>query len=260
MTQGTRNVLAAAKGAGVERFVLMSALGTTATTKDVVPYFGAKWAMEQDTIGVGARVHDLPPELRVRPRRCARDVHETGPLLAGRHRDRLRAGSRIQPIWIDDVAEHFARALDTPAAANKTFEIGGPDIVTWDELYRTIAKVLGKRACLVHIPALLARTGARAHPVGPRRAADHRPGRDDRSRRQRRHEHRCRPHLPAPARPARRPDPPRRPEPRLSLLLLLVAAHQRMVQLVERELAADGVDANGYGVAQPDRRPRSSCA
>src|SRR5262245_17952354 len=36
------------------------------------------------------------------------------------------------------------------------------------------------------------------------------------------------------------------PERRLSLLLLLVAAHQRMTQLVEIELAADGVDANGY--------------
>src|SRR6476659_1417543 len=36
------------------------------------------------------------------------------------------------------------------------------------------------------------------------------------------------------------------PERRLSLLLLLVAAHQRMAQLVEQELAADGVDPNGY--------------
>src|SRR5579885_2190711 len=38
------------------------------------------------------------------------------------------------------------------------------------------------------------------------------------------------------------------PERRLSLLLLLVAAHQRMAQLVERELAADGVESNGYAV------------
>jgi DNA-binding MarR family transcriptional regulator len=30
--------------------------------------------------------------------------------------------------------------------------------------------------------------------------------------------------------------------------LLLVAAHQRMTQLVERELAADGVDSNGYAL------------
>jgi len=32
------------------------------------------------------------------------------------------------------------------------------------------------------------------------------------------------------------------------LLLLLVAAHQRMTQVVERELAADGVESNGYAV------------
>ena len=38
------------------------------------------------------------------------------------------------------------------------------------------------------------------------------------------------------------------PERRLSLLLLLVAAHQRMTQVVERELAADGVESNGYAV------------
>src|SRR6478609_3503327 len=38
------------------------------------------------------------------------------------------------------------------------------------------------------------------------------------------------------------------PERRLSLLLLLVAAHQRMAQVVERELAADGVESNGYAV------------
>src|SRR5437763_1201832 len=36
------------------------------------------------------------------------------------------------------------------------------------------------------------------------------------------------------------------PERRLSVLLLLVAAHQRMAQLVDRELAADGVEADGY--------------
>jgi DNA-binding MarR family transcriptional regulator len=34
--------------------------------------------------------------------------------------------------------------------------------------------------------------------------------------------------------------------PQLSLLLLLVAAHQRMTLLVERELARDGVESNGY--------------
>jgi DNA-binding MarR family transcriptional regulator len=36
------------------------------------------------------------------------------------------------------------------------------------------------------------------------------------------------------------------PEKRLSTLLLLVAAHQRMARLVDRELAADGVESDSY--------------
>jgi len=161
MTGGTRNVIAAAKNAGIERLVLMSALGTTSTTKDLVPYFGAKFAMEQDTVASGLEYTIFRPSF----------VFGRGGALAT-FMKQIRyspvvtvIGSgrqQIQPIWIDDVAEHFARALDTPAVANKTFEIGGPDIVTWDELYRTIARVLGKRRALAHVPAGLARSGARA--------------------------------------------------------------------------------------------------
>ena len=161
MTHGTQNVIAAAKGAGIERFVLMSALGTTVTTKDVVPYFGAKFAMEQDTVASGLEYTIFRPSFVFgRGGALATFMKQVrySPVVSV-----IGSGQgRVQPIWIDDVAEHFARALDTPAAANKTFEIGGPDIVTWDELYRTIAKVLGKRRALAHIPAGLASTGARA--------------------------------------------------------------------------------------------------
>jgi len=161
MTGGTRNVIAAAKNAGIERLVLMSALGTTSTTKDLVPYFGAKFAMEQDTVASGLEYTIFRPSFVFgRGGAIATFMKQVrySPVVtvigSGRQ--------QIQPIWIDDVAEHFARALDTPAAANKTFEIGGPDIVTWDELYRTIARVLGKRRALAHVPAGLARSGARA--------------------------------------------------------------------------------------------------
>jgi len=68
---------------------------------------------------------------------------------------------RSQPIWVEDVAAYFARAIDNPQAANRTFEIGGPDVVTWNELYERIARVLGKRRRLVHVPFGVARTGAR---------------------------------------------------------------------------------------------------
>ena len=47
MSQGTRDLVAAAKEARVSRFVLMSALGTTEESKDLVPYYRSKWDMEQ---------------------------------------------------------------------------------------------------------------------------------------------------------------------------------------------------------------------
>ena len=47
MVDGIRDLLAAAKDGGVRRFVHMSALGTTEATKDLVPYYGAKWENEQ---------------------------------------------------------------------------------------------------------------------------------------------------------------------------------------------------------------------
>ena len=44
MVEGTRTCSRLAKEGGAERFVHMSALGTSEETKDLVPYYGAKWA------------------------------------------------------------------------------------------------------------------------------------------------------------------------------------------------------------------------
>jgi len=52
--------------------------------------------------------------------------------------------------------------VDKPDAANRTFELGGPDTVDWNELYLTIADVLRKRRRLLHVPLRAARAGARA--------------------------------------------------------------------------------------------------
>jgi uncharacterized protein YbjT (DUF2867 family) len=161
MTQGTADLLAAAKDARVERFVLMSALGTTETTKDTIPYFASKWAMEQETARSGLEYTIFRPgfvfgrdggalPLFIKQVKYSPVVTVIGSGL-----------QRIQPIWVDDVAEYLARGVDQPQAANRTFEIGGPDVVTWNELYLKIAKVLGKRRKLVHVPSSLARAGAR---------------------------------------------------------------------------------------------------
>jgi NADH dehydrogenase len=140
----------------------MSALGTSETTSGTVPYFTAKWQMERAVVESGLEHVVFRPSFVfgrdggvlptfIRQVRYSPVVTVIGSGL-----------QKSQPIWVEDVAEHFARAIDSPQAANRTFELGGPDIVDWNELYLTIAKVLGKRRRLVHVPLGAARTGARA--------------------------------------------------------------------------------------------------
>ena len=159
MTQGTRDLLSAAQEAGVRRFVLMSALGTTEETKDLVPYYGAKWQMEQAVKGSGLEYVIFRPSfvfgtdggILVTFRKLAR-APVTGVIGSGRQ--------RIQPIWVEDVAEYFARAVDEPAVANQTFELGGPDVVTWDEFWVRLKQALGVRRPTVHVPVWFMRASA----------------------------------------------------------------------------------------------------
>jgi uncharacterized protein YbjT (DUF2867 family) len=159
MADGTRSLIEAARDAGVERFVLMSALGAAEPTPQTVPYFRAKWAMEQELKGSGLEHTIFRPSFvfgngGALPTFVAQVRYSPFVTVIGNGRQ------RSQPIWVDDVAAYVTKALDHPQAANRTFELGGPDIVDWDELYRLIAEVMGKTRRLVHIPFVLAAAGA----------------------------------------------------------------------------------------------------
>ncbi|HET7045401.1 MAG TPA: NAD-dependent epimerase/dehydratase family protein [Gaiellaceae bacterium] len=160
MTRGTRDLLAAAREAGVARFVQMSAAGTSMETAGLVPYFRAKWDSEQAVLAAGLEHVIFRPSFvfaadgGVLPMfiRQVRWSPVTPVVGSGVH--------RVQPIWAGDVAAYFAAAVESPAAANRIFELGGPDVVSWNELYERIAKVLGKRRVRVHLPTGLLRAGA----------------------------------------------------------------------------------------------------
>jgi NADH dehydrogenase len=161
MEQGTRDLVAAARDAGVERFVLMSALGTDESTKDLVPYYHAKWDMEQTVAASGidhvifrpsfvfARDGGILPTFR----RLAR-VAPVTPIIGS-------GDQKIQPIWIDDVAAYFAASVEQSEATNRTFELGGPDVVSWNELWDRLRAALGiRRRPTLHVPTPLMRMNA----------------------------------------------------------------------------------------------------
>jgi NADH dehydrogenase len=73
-----------------------------------------------------------------------------------------RGETRFQPVSVYDVARIFGDALEKPETIGKTFEVGGPDVLTLNEIYREIATVLGKRRKpLVHLPLWWGRLLAR---------------------------------------------------------------------------------------------------
>jgi NADH dehydrogenase len=138
----------------------MSALGTTAETKDVVPYFGAKWAMEQDVKASGIPYVIFRPSFIFAKDGGILPTFATIAKLAPVTPITGSGAQRIQPIWADDVAAYFSKAVDLDAATNRTFELGGPDAVTWNEFWKRLKQARGSRRPSFHVPMGLMRLNA----------------------------------------------------------------------------------------------------
>ena len=160
MEQGTRDLVAAATEAGVRRFVLMSALGVDEQTKELVPYYHAKWEMEQTVRDSGIEHVIFRPSFIFGPGGGALQQFGRIAKLAPVTPIVGPGTQRIQPIWIEDLAAYFAAGVDKPEAAGRTFELGGPDIVTWNELWSLLKSTLGKRRPSIHLPFGLIRIQA----------------------------------------------------------------------------------------------------
>jgi len=62
--------------------------------------------------------------------------------------------TRCQPIAITDVLYYLVKALNQPLAFNKTFEIGGPDTMTFKEMLLTYARLRGLKRWIWTVPVL----------------------------------------------------------------------------------------------------------
>jgi uncharacterized protein YbjT (DUF2867 family) len=160
MVEGTRDLLAAARDAGVKRFVHMSALGTSEETKDAVPYYWAKWENEQQVRGSGLPYVIFRPSFVFGPDggilptfvKLAKLTPVTPIVGTGRQ--------RIQPIWADDLAKFFAEAVERDDVADRVFELGGPDVVSWNEFWDRLKRVRRIRRPAIHVPIGLMKINA----------------------------------------------------------------------------------------------------
>lgn len=153
--RGTVNLVAAAKRSGARRFVYISGAGAAPDADK--HWFRLKWQAEETIRGSGLTYTIFRPSWVYGPR----DVSLNRFLGLSRFLPFVpifgSGKQRMQPVYVEDVARAVADSLENPAAENATFEIGGPDVMTMDEVVQTALQVLGRRRFLLHSPAALAK-------------------------------------------------------------------------------------------------------
>lgn len=156
--QGTRNVLAAARAAGVSgRFVYLSAIGSDASAAS--EYSTTKARAEQAVKESGIPYTIFRPSVLLGP--DGEFVHQMEDLMRKPPLSPFappfvpvpgNGKNRFQPLWIGDLTHCIARCLEGDASANQSYEIGGGSRVTFNELLRAIGRHIGVKKPLIHAP------------------------------------------------------------------------------------------------------------
>ena len=157
-TRGTEAVLHAAQRARVPLLLHMSALGARGDA-DATAYHRTKWQAEEIIRGSGQAHAILRPSLIAgpgnAPLKMMVDMIRLAPVVPvigdGRY--------EMQPIWLGDVAEAFALALERPDLRG-SFDLGGPERLTYHQLLDYLESALGVHRHRIRVPVGVARFAA----------------------------------------------------------------------------------------------------
>jgi len=157
--QGARTLAQEAAAAGVARLVLVSGIG--ADPQSWSPYIRARGRGEL------AVRQAFPGATIVRPGA----MFGPGDALFGTLADIVRllpvvpliggGRTRLQPVYVEDVAEAIARMLANSGTAGRTYELAGPGVYTLRELVSFALRLIGTRRLLVPLPFAVAGIQAR---------------------------------------------------------------------------------------------------
>jgi len=149
-SQGAKTVAEAAAAAGAKRMVHISAIGADAESKSV--YAQTKALGEEAVRAAFPSASVLRPSIVFGAEDAFfnkfADMARFAPALP------LIGGgkTRFQPVFVGDVAECALRALESPDAVGRTYELGGPNVYTFKELMQFILKTTHRRRLLVPVP------------------------------------------------------------------------------------------------------------
>ena len=147
--QGARHVADAAAAAGVRRLVHISGIGTDLMSDS--PYVRARASGERLVRQAFPAATIFRPSVMFGPNdfltRLA-GLAQSLPALP-----LFGAGEvRLQPVYVNDIAEAVARALASAAAPGQLYELGGPRVYTYKALVQLVLDQTGRRRLLLPVP------------------------------------------------------------------------------------------------------------
>jgi uncharacterized protein YbjT (DUF2867 family) len=147
--EAAKRIAMLARQAGAEALLHISGIG--ADTRSASPYIRSRGEGEAAVLDAFPSAKLVRPAVMFGPG----DAFLT-PLLAMLRRTPVfpmfgSGATRLQPVYVEDVAEAIVRILQAPAES-QLYELAGPRVYTYQELLRTIAASAGTRPLLVPFP------------------------------------------------------------------------------------------------------------
>ncbi|HYM73939.1 MAG TPA: complex I NDUFA9 subunit family protein [Stellaceae bacterium] len=154
-----------AREAGIERLIHISAIG--ADLRSSSAYARSKAAGEQAVRDAFPTATILRPSIVLGPEDDFFNRFASMAMLSPVLPLIGDGETRFQPVYVGDVAEAVVRALDDPAAAGRTYELGGPKIYTFRALMELMLAEIRRKRWFVNLPFAVATAQARAMSICP---------------------------------------------------------------------------------------------
>ena len=155
--EGAGRVARLASAAGAERLVQISAIGASA---DSPSGYGRSKAAGEAAVRAA-----FPGAVVLRPSLVFGAEDKFFNRFAGMARvlpvmPVISGDSRFQPVYVGDVADAVLAGLSRDDTAGRTYELGGPEVLTFRAILAWILKETQRRRPLLEIPASVARVQA----------------------------------------------------------------------------------------------------
>jgi uncharacterized protein YbjT (DUF2867 family) len=155
--KGAGAIAKAASAAGA-RMVHVSAIG--ADENSASGYARAKAAGEKAVLAAVPSATILRPSIVFGPEdqftnrfAALAQMSPALPLIGG-------GATKLQPVYVGDVATAVADAVDGKTKAGATYELGGPEVLTMREIIETILEIAERKPMLISLPFGLAKLQA----------------------------------------------------------------------------------------------------